>query len=64
MEKGPAGGRAGAVTDSGQQPFSPSSPSNEEEPMDWGDNLDGIQEMLAEGDGQLREGSIAAGIAS
>jgi hypothetical protein len=61
MESGPAGGRVGA--DCGQQPYSPSTPSNEEEPMDWGDNLGGVQELLAEGGEQLTEGLTTAGIA-
>jgi hypothetical protein len=61
MEKGLAGGRAGA--DSGQQPYSPSTPSNDEEPMDWADNLRGIQDLLAEGGEQLSEGFTTAGIA-
>jgi hypothetical protein len=61
MASGHEGGRGGAV--SGQQPYSPSTPSTEEEPMDWSDNLRGIQEMLAEGGGQLLEGPAATGIA-
>jgi hypothetical protein len=44
----------GAVTDLGQQRYSPSSPSTEE-PMDWTANLGGVRELLSGSGGKLTE---------